>query len=120
MQVAAQETVLDVDRYIQAIINQNPGVIRILQQQVIAAGNLKSSEGVDDTVLSSGAAYQYTEPKLLTGLEPDTSKDGDFELALSRTFSATGTRMAISYRNPITDRDPATSNYGARYYQPSI
>lgn len=122
MSSQADETALDVDSYIQAIARENPGVQRILAQEAIAAGELKASQAVDDPLLSSRASYDYSEPDQITGtgLEADTSKDTRFDLSLSRTYSATGTRLSTSYANHATERKPVFANLGARYYQPSI
>ena len=44
---------LDMDAFIQAILDNNPGVQGILAQQAIAEGELESSRGIDDPVLAS-------------------------------------------------------------------
>ncbi|MBT8121471.1 MAG: hypothetical protein KJO10_02955, partial [Gammaproteobacteria bacterium] len=44
---------LDLDTFIQTILDNNPGVQRILAQDSIAAGNLESSRGIDDPVLGT-------------------------------------------------------------------
>jgi outer membrane protein TolC len=118
--VLAAET-LDLGTFIQAILDNNPGVQGILAQEAIAAGQLESSLGVDDPLLSSSGGLNRTEFDQVTGFEADRSNDLELALGVERTFSQTGSRVGARYSNRYVDRSPAlTSSLGATYYQPSL
>ena len=111
---------LDLDTFIQTILDNNPGVQRILAQDSIAAGNLESSRGIDDPVLGTSGTLSQTEPDRINGFEPDRSRDRRLDVSLDRLYSSTGTRVGVDYGNLYTQRDPASAALGANYYQPSL
>jgi outer membrane protein TolC len=111
---------LDLDTFIKAILDNNPGVQRILAQEAIAAGNLESSKGIDDPALTTRGTLSQTEPDKINGFEPDRSRDKRLDVSLDRLYSSTGTRLGVDYGNLHTQRDPASTALGAKYYQPSL
>jgi len=115
---AAQE--LDLDTFVRSILKHNPGVQKILADEAIAAGALESSKGVDDGVLSSSLSLAHTEPNQVLGFEASESDDARLNLAYDRRFSASGTRLNLSYGNQYTDRNPPLGSLGEQYYQPSF
>jgi len=118
---AAAAPTLDLDTFIQVILENNPGVQQILEQQAIAEGQLESSLGIDDPLLGSSGTLSRNEFDDITGFEADNSNQFDLGLSLDRTFSQTGTRMGASYSNRYVDRSPALNNdLGASYHQPSL
>jgi hypothetical protein len=112
---------LDLDTFLQVILDNNPGVQGILAQQAIAAGQLESSLGIDDPLLSSSGGLSRTEFEKITGFEADSSNNLELAVGVDRIFSSTGTRASVSYGNTYTDRSPALpSNLGATFHQPSL
>ena len=117
-QSAAQE--LGLDNFVRSILNNNPGVQKILADSDIAASALESSLGVDDGVLTSSIGLTSTEPNQILGVEPDKSDDTRISVSYDRLFSDTGTRLSLGYANQYTSRDPASGLLGDTYYQPSF
>ncbi|MCK4586003.1 MAG: hypothetical protein KAU29_01590, partial [Gammaproteobacteria bacterium] len=93
----AQE--LGLDNFVRSILKNNPGVQKILADKAIAAGVLESSLGVDDGILSSSLGLAHTEPNQVLGFEATQSDDTRLSLAYDRRFSASGTRLNLSYGN---------------------
>lgn len=115
----AQE--LNLDTFVESILKNNPGVQRILADTAIAAGNLESSRGVNDGVLTSSVNLSRTEPNQLLGFEASQSDDTRLNLTYDRLFSSSGTKLSLSYGNQYTDRNPPSpGSLGGQYYQPSF
>ncbi len=111
---------LDLDSFVQSILENNPGVQKILAENAIAAGSLEASLGIDDAVLSSSLNLSNTEPNNILGFEPIDSNDTRLNLSYDRSFSDSGTRLSLAYGNQYTDRNPALSTLGNQYYQLSF
>jgi outer membrane protein TolC len=119
--VGHADEAISLDTFINTILNNNPGVQRILEQKAIAAGQLESSMGIEDPLLSSIGGISRTEFEELTGFEADSSNNLDLAVGVNRVFTNTGTRASASYGNIYTDRSPALStDLGASYHQPSL
>ncbi len=111
---------LDIDNFISSILENNPGVKRIIAEKDIAAGELKSSSGVDDAIISSSIKLSRDEPNNLTGSEASRSNDALLNLSYDRVYSDYGTRISLNYNNQYTDRNPALAVSGNNFYQPSF
>ena len=114
----AQE--LDLDTFIRTILDNNPGVQRILSTEGIAAGELESSQGIDDAILSSSLNLAHSEPNQIIGFEAGESDDAQLKLSYDRLFSNSGSRLSLAYNDQHTNRDPALATLGSQYYQPSF
>jgi len=114
--------VITLDAFIATILNNNPGVQRILEQEAIAAGQLESSLGIDDPLLSASGGLSRTEFERMASIfEPENSNNVELNVGVDRVFSNTGTRASVSYGNLYTDRSPALpGDLGATFYQPSL
>ncbi|MCK5688884.1 TolC family protein [Myxococcota bacterium] len=106
--------------FLGGVMQKNPGVQRILIQEELAKAQLQSAQAVDDLTLLSSGTLGRSEFDGMTAFEPDSSIDAALGLALEQTFSATGTRLAFGLESRLTDRDPAHTILGTRYYQPSL
>lgn len=120
--VSHAEVAITLDEFITTILSNNPGVQRILEQEAIAAGQLESSLGIDDPLLSASGGLSRSEFVRMTGFfEPESSNNVDLAVGVDRVFSNTGTRASVSYSNLYTDRSPALpGDLGATFYQPSL
>ncbi|MCW8986679.1 MAG: TolC family protein [Gammaproteobacteria bacterium] len=117
-QSTAQE--LGLDNFVQSILQNSPGVQKILAEQDIASGLRDASLGINDGTISTSLNISQTEPNKIYGLEPNLSKNNNLTLAYNRLFSETGTRLSLAYNNLYTDVNPVTLLAGSQYYQPSI
>ncbi|MEN8107963.1 MAG: TolC family protein [Pseudomonadota bacterium] len=119
--VSHADVAITLDAFIDTILNNNPGVQRILEQEAIAAGQLESSLGIDDPLLSTSGGLSRTEFEKIAGFEADSSNNLEMAVGVDRVFSDTGTRASVSYGNTYTDRSPALpSDLGATFHQPSL
>lgn len=116
----AHATSIDMEDFLQAVIQHNPGVQRILAQEAIAAGQLASSRGIDDLSLGINSALSRSEPDVITGAEPNRSYGALFDVSMERLLSDRGTRLSASYGNRFTSRRPGTTTLGASFHQPSF
>ena len=115
---AAQQ--LELDTFIQSILENNPGVQRILAAEAIAAGELEASQGIDDAILSSSLNLAHSEPNQVIGFEASESDDVQLKLSYDRLFSESGRRLSVALSDQHTNRDPALGTIGSQYYQPSF
>ena len=119
--VGHAEMAVTLNTFVDTILNNNPGVQRILEREAIAAGQLESSLGIDDPLFSSSGGFSRTEFEKITGFEADNSNNLDLAVGIDRVFSNTGTRASVNYGNTYTDRSPALpSDLGATFHQPSL
>ena len=120
--VSHADVAITLDAFIATILSNNPGVQRILEQEAIAAGQLESSLGIDDPLLSASGGLSRTEFERMASIfEPENSNNVELNVGVDRVFSNTGTRASVSYGNLYTDRSPALpGDLGATFYQPSL
>jgi len=71
--ISHADVAISLDTFVNTILNNNPGVQRILEQEAIAAGQFESSLGIDDPLLSSSGGLSRTEFDIITGFEADSS-----------------------------------------------
>lgn len=110
---------LSLDSFIQAILENNPGVQKILANNEIAAGEFEASQGIDDAVLSSSLGLSHSEPNEIIGFEASKSDDTQLKVSYDRLFSSSGRRLSVALSDQHTNRDPALT-LGSQYYQPSF
>lgn len=111
---------LNLDDFISKVIESNPGVQRILVEEEIAAAKLKSSYGIEDSVLSSSLSQNYLEPDQVSGKEATDQDSQKFSVSLDKKFANTGTQLLLSYQNTATEQQPPALIAGENYYQPSL
>ena len=116
----AQADTLSLDEFIIKLLEHNPGVQRILADEEIAKARLKSSYGIEDSVLSSSLSFVHAEPNQITGKEATDMDSRQFSASLDRRFVNTGTQLSLSYQNIGTEQSPSALIAGAQYYQPSL
>ena len=117
-QSSAQE--LGLDNFVHSILNNNPGVQKILSEKDVASGLRDASLGINDGILGSSLSMSHTEPDKVFGSEPDISENKNLNLSYNRLFSDTGTRLSVDYNSLYTDRSPASAFSGSQFYQPSV
>ncbi|MFK5913120.1 MAG: TolC family protein [Woeseiaceae bacterium] len=111
---------LGLDSFVSSILNNNPGVQKILSEKNIAESARDASLGINDGTLVSSLNSSHSEPNNIFGIEPNESDSLNLNLSYNRIFSDTGTRLTLGYSNLYTDRNPAAVTAGTKYYQPSF
>ena len=110
---------LSLDKFIQTILENNPGVQKILINNEVAAGELEASQGINDAILSSSLTLAHSEPNEIIGFEASKSDDTQLKVSYDRLFSNSGRRLSLAFSDQHTNRDPALT-VGSQYYQPSF
>ena len=110
---------LSLDKFIQTILENNPGVQKILVNNEVAAGELEASQGINDAILSSSLTLVHSEPNEIIGFEASKSDDTQLKVSYDRLFSSSGRRLSLALSDQHTNRDPALT-VGSQYYQPSF
>lgn len=111
---------LDLDGFLRAALERNPGIRAILAAPGVAAGRRLAAQGVDDPLLRLESSGGRTQPDTLFGFEPSETRDLQLSAGVERVVSNTGTRLAIELTERRTDRSPPLTSIGERFYQPSL
>ncbi len=111
---------LSLDDFIKMILNNNPGVQKILIEDEISTANRDASLGINDAILGSSLSLSHTEPNVIYGFEPTSSNNKNLNLTYNKVFSNSGTRLLLNYNNLYTNQTPAAKAAGSQYYQPSF
>ncbi len=111
---------LSLDKFVETILKNNPGVQRILIEDEISTASRDASLGINDPTLASSLSLAHAEPNKIYGFEPTTSNNTNLNLSYNQIFSDSGTRLLLNYNSLYTEQDPAAKASGTQYYQPSF